>query len=68
MGERCDWAIKWGVTYHTRCMRDAHDVPTDGAHTARGLAEFPYQLITWYAGDRREYQTDREDEHSWEET
>jgi hypothetical protein len=60
---RCRWGIKFG-TLHTRCNKAAgHE---SEQHIGRGLAAFPYQRIEWFAGDRREYQTDREDANAWE--
>lgn len=59
---------------HTHCAKPAHlisvtilpepgglfSVETEGdpAHEGPGLAEFPGQVITWQAGDRREYTGD----------
>lgn len=57
-------AIHFGVWLHTRCMLEAH---TDERHLGKGLAESDYQRVEWFAGDRREYETDRNDEHAWEE-
>ena len=62
--DRCPWAISFG-SLATRCMLARH-VHENRRHEARGLAEFPYQTIEWFAGDRREYETDREDAHAWE--
>ena len=61
--DRCPWAIRFGVTLHTRChLSKDHD----GAHLGKGLAEFPYQEVEWAHADRREYPTARADEHAWE--
>lgn len=60
---RCRWAIKFGHTLHTRCMLQADQ---HREHTGKGLKEFPYQRITWFVGDRREYPTHRDDEFAWE--
>ena len=64
MNERCPWAIKFGVTLHTRCQEV---IGHPGSHAGRGLEWFPYQHIEWFPGDQREYQTDRVDEHAWQE-
>lgn len=69
--ERCRWAIGFGPTLHTRCARPAgHGVDnpadTETWHEAKGLAQFPYQRIEWMPGDRREYESDRTDDHAWE--
>jgi hypothetical protein len=73
--ERCPWAIGFGTTLHTRCsLPDGHNelnMELAGEHFAghegRGLAEFPYQRIRWLRGDRREYETERDDVHAWEQ-
>lgn len=61
---RCPWAIRYGLTLATRCfyVRDH----ADAGHLGKGLREFDYQRISWYRGDRREFETDRTDEYSWE--
>lgn len=69
---RCRWAIRYGVTLATRCDRPAgHEEGPDGfgysSHEGHGLAEFPYQRIEWFPGDRRTFLTDRDDIASWEE-
>lgn len=64
--ERCPWAIKGGTTLTTRCMLPPH-LDHSLEHIGRGLAEFDYQRWHWYAGDRREFRTDRTDEHAWED-
>jgi len=48
---------------HTRCMLDS-----DGhtRHIGRGLPEFEYQRWEWFSGDRRTYQTTRNDDMAWE--
>lgn len=62
--DRCRWAIAF-VSLHTRCDRDAgHE---DLLHEGPGLAEFPYQRISWLPGDRREYETDRDEPAAWED-
>ena len=63
MADRCPYAIKFGVTLHTRCHLDAGH---GALHEAAGLAAFDYQRISWLTGDRREYTTDRSDERAWE--
>jgi hypothetical protein len=45
-------------------MLNAH--PHPASHIGKGLKEFDYQRIEWFPGDRREYETDREDEFAWE--
>lgn len=63
-GTRCPFAIRFSTTLVTRCFLN----PGHGnVHIGRGLAEFPYQKVSWYAGDRREFETDRDDEHAWED-
>jgi hypothetical protein len=65
---RCSFAIHYGTTLRTRCSKEAgHELLGDSLHVGRGLAEFSYQTVQWFAGDRREYPTERDDEHSWEE-
>lgn len=66
---RCPWAIHYGVTLHTRCdLPPDHGVTVAGpiAHEGPGLAQFPYQRVRWFPGDRREYRTERADPASWE--
>lgn len=63
-GPRCRWAIHFGTTLRTRCLLDADH---GSQHEGMGLIAFPYQRIAWLAGDRREYETDRDDTHAWEE-
>ena len=60
---RCPWAIRYGPTLHTRCHRDAGHAEL--SHEGKGLAQFPYQRVEWWPGDRREYRTDRPDPYSW---
>lgn len=60
---RCRYAINFGLTLTTRCMlAEGHD----DIHVGKGLEQFSYQTIEWSPGDRREFQTDRGDEHAWE--
>lgn len=62
---RCPWAIQFGGLA-TRCKKF---LPGHGnKHVGRGLEEFPYQEIEWFRGDRREFQTDREDFYTWRVT
>jgi hypothetical protein len=64
MAKRCPWAIKYGVTLVTRCMREnGHE----GSHVGRGLVQFPYQTVEWFEGDRRQFISERPDEYSWQE-
>jgi len=52
------------VTLDTRCfLDDGHD----GMHEGKGLAQFDYQRMSWFPGDRREYRSDRPDECAWED-
>lgn len=61
---RCLSAIKFGTSLNTRCMgRKGHN----GPHEGKGLKKFPYQRITWFKGDRREFLTERADEYAWSE-
>ena len=63
--DRCPWAVKYGVTLHTRCFRQwGHP----GSHLGRGLRDCLRQSVRWQHGDRREYLTSREDNWSWEES
>jgi hypothetical protein len=48
---------------HSRCLLDEND---HIKHEAKGLAQFDYQRWFWFEGDRRAYDTDREDEYAWE--
>ena len=59
--DRCPWAITFG-SLSTRCYLGPHG----GSHHGHGLEQFPYQIIEWYRGDRREFETDREDIYAWE--
>jgi hypothetical protein len=65
---RCPWAIQYGVTLHTRCIKDAghENNPNTATHMGRGLREFPDQTIRWLNGDRRQYMTHRDDQYSWD--
>lgn len=72
MADRCPWAVKFGVTLTTRCIRGAGhgvDAPDDHEtlHEGRGLPQFEYQRIQWLPGDRREFKTTRDDKHAWED-
>jgi hypothetical protein len=49
---------------HTRCSLDADDGHDE--HIGMGLAEFEYQRWFWYTGDRRTYDSERDDERAWE--
>lgn len=60
---RCRLAIKAGTTLTSRCHLVAGHV---GSHESRGLIEFPYQRWEWLPGDRREFETDRDDLYAWE--
>jgi hypothetical protein len=62
---RCPWAIKFGTTLHTRCSKAAGHPGEE--HEGRGLAQFAYQRVSWLRGDRREYETTRDDAHAWVE-
>jgi hypothetical protein len=62
---RCPWAIRVG-TLTTRCQKRVSHAHSDPSHEGNGLSQFPYQRIQWYPGDRREFETDREDESAWE--
>jgi hypothetical protein len=48
---------------HTRCSVQDED---HEMHEGKGLAEFDYQRWQWFSGDRRCYQSDREDVRAWE--
>ena len=65
MSERCPWAIRFGVTLTTRCY---WVIGHDGPHEGKGLAEFAYQRVSWLRGDRREFLTERTDEHAWDDS
>lgn len=62
---RCPWAIKVGITLHTRCGKKAGHRQV--AHLGPGLEEWGDQEIRWMAGDSREYTTTRTDQWCWEE-
>lgn len=64
---RCPWAIAVGFSLATRCHKPAGHVDgdLDATHEGPGLAEFPYQRVSWFAGDRREFETDRDEPHAW---
>lgn len=62
--DRCVYAIKYGTTLMTRCMnKKGHN----GPHVGKGLKKFPYQRIEWFAGDGREFITDKDYQWSWAE-
>lgn len=61
---RCRKAITLG-TISTRCMEDAGQTHP---HMGKGLAQFPYQRIEFFDGDRRIFETDRDDEYAWEDS
>jgi hypothetical protein len=53
----------------TRCrLEEGHGSSATGQwfHQGRGLPQFPYQRIDWMPGDRRETESDRDDEFAWE--
>ena len=50
---RCPWAVRFGVILHTRCQRPAGHPGRE--HEGPGLAQFPYQRVSWLDGDRRAY-------------
>lgn len=60
---RCTWAIQFG-SLATRCKKSL--VGHGPKHEGRGLDQFPYQVIQWEKGDRREFETVREDFYAWE--
>jgi hypothetical protein len=62
MGERCSAAILFGVVMCTRCHYNAGH---SGQHQGPGLEGFPGQLIGWLDGDRRQFMSERIDEHAW---
>jgi hypothetical protein len=66
---RCEYAIHFGITLHTRCMLPADHVKRKATvkHIGGGLSHFPGQTLEWLPGDRREYVTDRTDKFTWEE-
>lgn len=62
--DRCPWAITYGVVLTTRCFKAlGHE---DVTHSGRGLRQFPDQVVSWIAGDRREFMSDIEDSYTWE--
>jgi hypothetical protein len=62
--DRCPWAIKFGIGLHTRCgLPRGH---AEDKHIGPGLEEYGYQELHWFAGDSREYETDRDDQWCWE--
>lgn len=60
---RCPMAIKFGVTLHTRCGLEAGH---PDMHEGKGLEPFDFQRVSWLPGDRREYESARDDAHAWE--
>lgn len=60
----CPWAISFG-TITTRCKKPL--LNHGDSHEGRGLEQFPYQVIEWFKGDRREFKTTREDFYAWED-
>jgi hypothetical protein len=62
--DRCPWAIKFGTSLTTRCQKE--DGHHGEKHEGKGLQEFAYQRISWFAGDRREFKTERTDEFAWD--
>lgn len=71
---RCPWAIEFGTRAHgpkgpmgTRCKLEAGHVNDAGhvEHEGRGLPAYRDQRIFWYAGDRREFETERTDDWAW---
>ena len=62
---RCPWAVRFGGLA-TRCFLDAdHPLGNEHLHRGRGLEDCP-TIIHWFAGDRREFVTERDDAWSWE--
>jgi len=55
----CPWKIHYGASQEltSQCGKQEH-LPGDQEHEGPGLPQFPYQRITWQAGDRREYTGD----------
>lgn len=48
--------------FATRCSKKpGHNGPHSGPH----LAELPYQKISWYQGDGRQFETDRNVVYAW---
>ena len=62
---RCPWAVAFGPTLRTRCIRQEGHA---GMHEGPGLERFAYQHISWLPGDRRQFQSSRTDEVAWETT
>lgn len=52
----CEMKIRYGMSEETQtqCDRDH----ADDHHEGPGLPEFPYQRVSWVAGDRREFTGD----------
>lgn len=60
---RCPYGLNYG-SLSTRCMfKPGHN----GPHEGKGLRKFTYQRVRWFAGDGREFITERNDEFSWSE-
>jgi hypothetical protein len=57
VAERCPWKIHWGVGQEstTQCAKDEH-LTTHAEH--EGMAANGVTMISWWAGDRREYTGD----------
>lgn len=53
----CGVKIKWGMFPESIsvCDKDASHVAAGEKHEGPGLAEFDYQRIVWFPGDRREF-------------
>jgi hypothetical protein len=61
---RCRFAItvEHAEPWSTRCyLKPGHN----GPHRGRHLPELPYQTISWYKGDEREFITDRDKVYGW---
>lgn len=62
---RCRMAYRAGSIVSRCALGVGHGVID--SHRAWGLAEFPYQIYSWYPGSGAEFSTDRTDIHAWAE-
>lgn len=69
MTGRCEYALHWGITLHTRCILKPDHVKRRKTemHEGRSLSSYPDKRIRWYPNDQREYRTDRDDHFTWVE-
>ncbi len=66
MSDRCPWAVRYGANLVTRCFLAADHDPRAG-HQGRGRKD-TQQVITWYPGDAREFESTSNSLWAWEIT